>query len=74
MKPLIGRHIETQRLNELLESDQAELLAIFGRRRIGKTFLINRYLHDKGLYFEMTGIRNGSQRQGMSHYSMIHKL
>ena len=37
---IIGREVELDILNDLLSSDQSELLAIIGRRRVGKTYLI----------------------------------
>ena len=37
---LIGREIERKRLSDLLETDKSEFVAVYGRRRIGKTFLI----------------------------------
>jgi uncharacterized protein len=36
----IGREKETQILREALESREAEMVAIIGRRRVGKTALI----------------------------------
>lgn len=41
---LYGRQRETDYLDGLLVSGQAEFLAIYGRRRVGKTFLIREYL------------------------------
>ena len=38
---MIGRRPEIQRLNALYNSDKAELVAGHGRRRVGKTYLIN---------------------------------
>lgn len=38
---MIGRKKEIQELNDLYHSNQAELVAVYGRRRVGKTFLIN---------------------------------
>lgn len=38
---LIGRENEIKKLNELYNSDSAELIAVYGRRRVGKTFLID---------------------------------
>lgn len=38
---LIGRIEEGKELNRLYESDSPEFIAVFGRRRVGKTFLIN---------------------------------
>jgi AAA+ ATPase superfamily predicted ATPase len=40
---IIGRDVEINILDKLLQSGSPELLAIYGRRRIGKTFLINNY-------------------------------
>ena len=66
MEQLVGRKEEIDLLNKLWTSGKAELLAIYGRRRIGKTFLISQFFKDKGLYFEMTGIRKGHTRQQIS--------
>ena len=38
---LIGREQEIAALNDLYQSGQAELVALYGRRRVGKTFLID---------------------------------
>lgn len=37
---MIGRKYELKRLKESLKFDNSELIAIYGRRRVGKTFLI----------------------------------
>ena len=38
---MIGRIRETKELNRLYDSGRAELVAIYGRRRIGKTYLVD---------------------------------
>lgn len=38
---LVGREHEIKRLKERYESDSAELVAVYGRRRVGKTFLVD---------------------------------
>ena len=38
---MIGRRAETTLLNRLYESDRAQLVAVYGRRRVGKTFLVD---------------------------------
>ena len=38
---MIGRKQEIKELNKLYERDQAELVAIYGRRRVGKTYLVD---------------------------------
>lgn len=37
---MIGRKYEIERMNESLKSQNAELIAVYGRRRVGKTYLI----------------------------------
>ena len=54
--PLIAaRSTEVKILDKLLLSSEPQLLAIYGRRRVGKTYLISNYFADKGVYFELTG-------------------
>ncbi len=40
MEKLIGRHRECEELKRLYETQRAEFVAICGRRRVGKTFLV----------------------------------
>ncbi len=40
---IIGREKELKVLSQLLQSDRAEFLAVYGRRRVGKTYLIYEY-------------------------------
>lgn len=52
---LIGRDFEVQKMREFLTHHESELLAVIGRRRVGKTFLIKRvYQHE--MIFHITGI------------------
>ena len=43
LKKIIGRQVECERLEKCLKADQAQLVIIYGRRRVGKTFLINQF-------------------------------
>ena len=38
---MVGRKKEIKELNRLYESNKAEFVAVYGRRRVGKTFLID---------------------------------
>ena len=38
---MIGRNKEIRELNKLYDSKEAELVAVYGRRRVGKTYLID---------------------------------
>ena len=68
MEQIIGRITEQKLLSQLLQSPDAELLAIYGRRRVGKTFLI-RNAYEKQLVFEFSGMHNASLKKQLSLFS-----
>ena len=47
MEKLIGRKRECEELKWALESKRSELVIMYGRRRIGKTFLVRRFFNDR---------------------------
>lgn len=48
----VGRERELESLNKLYTSDRFEFVVIYGRRRVGKTALINQFISDKSaIYF-----------------------
>ena len=44
---LVGRKKEIKELNKLYENNRAELVAIFGRLRVGKTYLVDEVFSDR---------------------------
>jgi len=52
---LVGRKQEIEVLKRYHSSDEAEFLVLYGRRRVGKTFLVRQYFHDK-FFFYSTGV------------------
>lgn len=53
MAHFIGRTQEIQRLNQLLDKSTASFVAVYGRRRIGKSSLIEHFgKHHRMLSFE----------------------
>ena len=54
MKSVIGRNREILQMEELKSSPKSEFVAVYGRRRVGKTFLI-RQIFEKEFVFQMTG-------------------
>ncbi|MBR2812670.1 MAG: AAA family ATPase [Solobacterium sp.] len=44
---IIGREKEKKKLTELYDSGQAEFVALYGRGRVGKTFLIDEHFGDR---------------------------
>jgi hypothetical protein len=69
MSELIGRKKEKEILERLLQSNKAEFLAIYGRRRVGKTFLISQYFKNRGFYFEITGSPDTSKAEQLSNFA-----
>lgn len=63
---MIGREKETSKLIELYNRDNAELVAVYGRRRVGKTYLIDETFKDR-ITFRHAGlspIENDGQPEG----------
>ena len=53
---IIARKEEQKVLEEVFSSPQSELVAVYGRRRVGKTYLIrNFFLQKECIYFELIG-------------------
>jgi uncharacterized protein len=57
MGNIIGRDSQIETLNTALASNQSEFVAVTGRRRIGKTFLIKSFF-EEDICFYMTGVQN----------------
>ncbi|MBO6025844.1 MAG: ATP-binding protein, partial [Bacteroidales bacterium] len=55
MRIIIGREKEIEELNRRRGSNRPEFIAVYGRRRVGKTFLINETLGDY-MTFHHTGL------------------
>ena len=58
---IIGREKEKHELLELLEKEESQFCAVYGRRRVGKTYLI-RETFNYQFCFQHTGVANGSLR------------
>jgi AAA+ ATPase superfamily predicted ATPase len=55
MSAIVGRKQEIEELERLYGSNRAEFVAIYGRRRVGKTFLIKQTFKDR-FTFQHTGV------------------
>lgn len=68
---LIGRKPEIKRLEKVYQSQEAEFVVLYGRRRIGKTFLIRQFFEKKpGIFFQVTGSQKGSLQQQLNHFAV----
>lgn len=64
---LVGRENEIEKIDRMLLSGQAEFLAVYGRRRVGKTFLIRQYLKNN-LVFDFTGTKDGTKEEQLYNF------
>ena len=62
MNKLIGRKAEIDALKKYVLSDHAEFIGLYGRRRVGKTYLVNQLFHSK-MAFSVSGILKGSRQE-----------
>jgi AAA+ ATPase superfamily predicted ATPase len=66
---VIGRRREKQLLDTFLRSKQPELLAIYGRRRVGKTHLIREYCEPRAsIFFSATGQHGAASSLQLFHF------
>jgi len=65
---MVGRKKEQRELNRLLKSDKSELLAVYGRRRIGKTYMI-RTFYEKNIVFHFSGLFKSSLEEHMQLFA-----
>ena len=59
---IVGRKIERIKLRELLEKEESQFCVLYGRRRVGKTFLV-RESFGYEFFFQHTGIYQGSLKR-----------
>ncbi len=69
--PIIGRSQEQKILEGLLKSNKAELLALYGRRRVGKTFLIKNFFKRLPcLFFHASGLQKGKLKIQIKQFAI----
>lgn len=64
---IIGRQKEIQKLDLIQKSKKSEFLAVYGRRRVGKTFLIREYFAYK-FAFQVSGLANANTAQQLFNF------
>lgn len=67
---IIGRTREIERLQRYMASDHSEFIAIYGRRRIGKTFLV-RELFESEFAFRITAKENATTREQLMNFAEV---
>ena len=68
--PITGRIREKNILKQFLTSSKAEFMALYGRRRIGKTYLIKNFFSQEScVFFHTAGIQGGRIAEQLEQFS-----
>ena len=59
---LIGRKKQQAELRDAYNSDDSKFVALYGRRRVGKTYLVKQTFKDEFTFFH-SGLANGSLQE-----------
>ena len=65
---MFGREEEKRVLLSLLESEKSEFVAIYGRRRVGKTYLV-RETYNYNFAFQHTGLQDATIREQLEEFA-----
>jgi len=66
---IAGRREEKAELLDVFNSGKAEFVTIYGRRRIGKTFLIEEFFKSKPChFFHVTGVQDGTLSEQLNEF------
>lgn len=63
---LVGRNKEIDKLNLAMRSNEPEFIAVYGRRRVGKTFLIREYFNYRFSFYASGSTAAKTNRQKLS--------
>ena len=66
---IIGRKAEISSLNRVATSGRSEFVAIYGRRRVGKTYLVREFF-DNNFSFKCTGLANSKTRAQLKNFNL----
>lgn len=69
MAEIIARSAELALFNDILSRQEAAFLAIYGRRRIGKTFLVEQFFQDKGRFFHLLGVEKATLNKQLVNFA-----
>lgn len=65
---IVGRKAEREHLSSIMDSKEAEFVVVYGRRRVGKTFLVNSFF-ENDYTFKYTGIAKNSKSEQLANFT-----
>ena len=66
---MIGRQSEIELLEKAYKSEKSEFVALYGRRRVGKTFLIRSVFKNR-MTFQLSGLANANMAQQLMNFNL----
>ena len=69
VQPFIGRKREIKRLETLINSHKSEFVAVYGRRRVGKTLLIRHVFNNDFSFYTTATVNVKMQQQLFTFHS-----
>lgn len=69
---IIGRESECEKLQRCMDSTKSQLVIIYGRRRVGKTYLVNQFF-DENFAFKVTGLYNKPKENQLQAFALAVK-
>ena len=69
MDGIVGRNKEIELLQRIVESGDPEFVAIYGRRRVGKTFLIKQFFGNKFTFY-FSGSENSTMKTQLENFKI----
>ena len=67
MNEIVGRKKEIELLQRIVESEESEFVALYGRRRIGKTFLIKQFFKNNFTFY-FSGSENSTMKIQLENF------
>lgn len=68
MDALIGRKRELDELERCMHSSRSEFVVVYGRRRVGKTFLVRNFFHDNYTFYYV-GAHKQTQKKQLANFA-----
>ena len=69
---ILARKNEVRLLEEILESGRPEFVAVYGRRRVGKTFLVRNFFENRSTFFHITGSPRQNTKQQLANFARVY--
>jgi uncharacterized protein len=67
---VLGRHAELSKFKQIVDSPKAEFVAVYGRRRVGKTFLIKEFFNYQFAFYA-TGLHKGNTQKQLTSFTIF---